>query len=137
MSDKNKTWELVQPGDYEGTLKDAVVQPFKNGNGRKLAMRFELEVGEDKRLVFHDIPVKHSSTKYMEFGNKGADLLLKALGVEGGLDGVDHDKNAIMDYIGEKLIVSVGIDEGAEYTDKEGVTRQGKDRNVVRTFKSL
>lgn len=137
MSDKEKKWEIVRPGDYEGTLASAVVEPFKNGTGRKLSMRFEVLDGSEKRLVFHDIPIKHTSKKYMEGGNRGADLLLKAIGVENGLEGVDNDKNAIMDYIGSKLIVSIGVQEGTEYTDSEGNTKVGNDRNVVRTFKSL
>lgn len=137
MSNNQKREFLPVPkGEYVATLSDAEIVKFKNGSGRKLALRFKTLVGEDEKLVFHDLPIKHTSAKYMEFGRKGADILLQALGVAEGLKGVDDDMGAILDYVGNELVISVDIQEGSEYTDKEGNVKMGKDRNVIRTFKT-
>jgi len=129
------SFKLLEPGDYRATLKSVERTGFKNGSGKKLVLKFVTEVEGKEMSVWHDLPVKHNSSKYLEFGRKGADMLLKALGVEEGLEGVDNDINVLEDYEGEELIIGVGIDEGREYV-KDGKTLMGKDRNAVKAFKA-
>lgn len=127
----------IESGEYIGVLKEANMEPMKNGNGKRITMKFEVEVGEEKRLVFHDLTYSHKkSAKAVEFGRKGADIFLKAVGVEEGLEGVGDDMTAVMDYVDTPLVIYVGQDAPREYVDAEGVTRTTKARNKVLTFKS-
>jgi hypothetical protein len=137
MSQGKKEFKPVESGEYVGILKEAALEKMKNGNGKRISMRFEIEVGDEKKLVFHDLTSSHkTSKKAVEIGRKGADLFLKAVGVEDGLEGVGDDMTAVMDYIDTPLIIYVGQEKPREYVDKEGQTRMSKARNKVLTFKA-
>jgi len=99
MENNKKEFKAVQSGEYVGVLKEASLEKMKNGNGKRIAMRFEIDVQGEKRLVFHDLTTQHkTSDKAVEIGRKGAELFLKAVGVEDGLEGVGDDMTAVMDY---------------------------------------
>lgn len=133
-----KEFKPVESGEYVGVLKEAKLEPMKNGNGKRISMKLEIEVDGEKKLVFHDLTTSHkTSKKAVEIGRKGADLYLKAVGVEDGLEGVGDDMTAVMDYQDTSLIIYVGMDKPREYIDKaSGETRVSKARNKVLTFKA-
>lgn len=133
---KKKTFEPIPEGEYVVTLDTAKKEPFKNGSGEKMSLVFKVAKGDSKdRLLFHDLPIKHTSPKSEQFGRKGADILLKAMGVEGGIDEVGEDMTALTDYVGDQVIAAVTIEKGSEYT-KNGETLIGKDRNKIVVFKT-
>jgi len=136
--DFKKEFPPIDSGEYVGILKEAKLEKMKNGNGKRIAMRFEVQVGDEKRLIFHDLTTSHvKSPVAVEIGRKGADLFLKAVGVEDGLEGVGEDMTAVMDYTDKELIVYVGQDKAREYQDKAtGETRVAKAKNKVLTFKA-
>ena len=137
MENNKKEFKAVQSGEYVGVLKEASLEKMKNGNGKRIAMRFEIDVQGEKRLVFHDLTTQHkTSDKAVEIGRKGAELFLKAVGVEDGLEGVGDDMTAVMDYTDTPLVIYVGQDKPREYVDKEGNTKMSKLKNRVLTFKS-
>ncbi len=123
-------------GEYIVTLDDAKEEQFKNGSGRKLALKFKVAKGDLKdRVIFHDLPIEHSSPNYKQSGRKGADLLLKALGVENGIEGVGEDIAALIDYIGDQVVAVTYIEKGNKY-EKDGVEKMGKDKTKIRMFKT-
>lgn len=142
MTEENNTQETkgftpVPYGEYPAKLKEASVVPFKNGNGRKIAMKFEIETDDGPRLVFHDMTDKNKkSKKAEEYGRRGADMFLKAIGLENGLEDVDHDIQAVMDYTDTPLVLAVTVKKGGEeYINKDGEKAVTKDRNIVVAFK--
>lgn len=139
MSENKKPYTPPAPlesGEYVGRLKKAALEPFKNGNGKRIAMKFEVDNGEEKRVIFHDLTTKHKTSKAaMEIGRKGADLFLKAVGLENGLADVEEDMTSVMDYVDTDLILYLGQEAASEYVDKEGVTRMSNPRNKVLSFK--
>lgn len=133
---EKKTFEPVPEGEYIVTLDDAKEEKFKNGSGRKMTLKFKIAKGDHRnRVIFHDLPIEHTSQAYTASGRKGGDLLLKALGVEGGMDAVGEDMGVLMDYIGDQVVASVYIEKGNTY-EKDGKTLQGKDKNKIRLFKT-
>lgn len=139
---EKETKEYVPPaplpyGEYPAVIKEAEVQPFKSGNGRRLALKIEVQPEDaEKRIVFRDITLKNkNSKKAEEYGQKGADILLKALGVDDGLEGVDHDMLALQEYTDIPFVAVLGIDQPREYVNSEGETKTSPARNIVLTFK--
>jgi len=136
MSENKKKFEPIPEGEYVVTLDKAEKEPFKNGSGDKLSLVFKVAKGDHKdRLLFHDLPIKHKSPKAEKFGRKGADILLKAMGVEGGIDEVGEDMTSLADYVGDQVIAAVGIEKGTEYP-KDGKMVMGNDRNKIVVFKT-
>lgn len=123
-------------GEYVVTLDDAKQEAFKNGSGTKMVLKFKVAKGDLKdRVIFHDLPIEHSSKNYRLSGEKGADLLFKALGLENGLTQAGDDIASLVDYIGDQVVAVTYIEKGTAYT-KDGVEKLGKDRTRIRMFKT-
>lgn len=135
--EQKKEFLPIPSGEYVGILKEACLEKMKNGNGKRMAMRFEVESDDEKRVVFHNLTVAHVSPKAVAGGKRGAELFLKAVGVEEGLDGVGQDMTAVMDYVNKPLIIVVGQEPPRDYVDAEGNEKRSKARNKVITFKSV
>jgi hypothetical protein len=117
-----------------GKFKEA---PTKNGKGRLISAGFEVVSGEFKgRLVFHNFLTEHTTPKAQEIGREQLSNYLSAVGVEGGLEGINQDLTQLENYTELPFIGKVVIEDPQEYMDASGVAKTSKARNKIVAFKA-
>jgi len=103
-------------GDYLLRMNRFEEKATKAGNGKLISASFQIVNGEYKnRLIFHNFLVEHTSAKAQEIGTEQLDRYLKAVGVEGGLEGIDYDRTQLENYTELPFIATLKIEEAKEY----------------------
>ena len=110
MSDR-KTFEPLPEDDYMVRLSRAEEKKTKKGD-RMITCGFQVAKGDFKdRLVFENFVVEHDNDKVVEIANEKLDKFLKAVGVEGGLEGIGHDYSQLNDYAELPFVATVKVKE--------------------------
>ena len=106
-------------------------------NGKMVKCSFQIMSGDHKgRLIFDQFLVEHENPKAAEIGNDRLSNYLKAVGVEGGLEGIGHDRTQLEDYAEMPFIGTLKTEEAREYTATDGTTKTAKAKNKVTAFKA-
>ena len=131
------TFEPLPESDYLVRMTRYEEKPTKKGNGVGAFVTFQVVKGDYKnRLIFDYFLVEHENPKAQEIGLERLNNYLKAVGVSGGMDELGDDRTQISDYLELPFIGSTIIEEGSEYTNKEGNVVMGKAKNKIKSFKS-
>lgn len=131
-----KEFKPVPEGEYLVSLVKAEEKATKNGKGVAINYQAEIIKGEQKgNKVFGNFLVEHSSPKAQEIGNKMLNYYLEAVGVEGGMESLGHDRTQIQDNLMIPFVAKVIIEDPQEYT-VNGVTKTSKARNKIVSFKA-
>lgn len=93
---------------------------------KKVGDTVENESKAKNRLIFDYMVLEHNNPKVVEITNERLDKYLKAVGEDGGLEGIGHDVSKLDDFLDLPFIAKVKIEEG-----KNGY----KDSNKISTFK--
>ncbi len=133
-----KEFQPIAPGVYTITPNEFAVKETKAGDGEYLSAEFSY-VSEDPELkdrrIWHNFMIRlgKGKEKGESIGHQNLDYFLKAVGVMGGLEEVEFDKenfdpSFLGDYMDKKFNAKIDIQSGnGEY----------KDKNVIKGFYSL
>ena len=130
-------FQPLPDGDYLVRMNRLEEKQTSNGKGVMVNAGFQVVNGDHKgRLVFHSFLVEHTSEKAAKIGTEQLDKYLKAVGVDGGLEELGHDRTQLEDYTELPFVATVKTEDSREYTAKDGSTKTAKARNKIVAFKS-
>jgi hypothetical protein len=121
---------VLPKGNYKAVLQDLQIQENKAGTGIIGRARFEVIEGEFGRrdrdgkeekgmLDFHTFNFTNPNPKAVEISNKTLNELLRVAGVQGGIDALGHDFNAIKDAVSDAEFI-IAVDRQSSYKDASG-----------------
>lgn len=129
-------------GDYLVRMNRYEEAENRKGTGINGKASFEVvkdlegQEGAKNRLIFENFVVAHTaSPKAEEIGLSRLSNFLKAVGVDGGLDGIGNDRTQVEDFLEMPFIATLSIEEGSDYVAHDGTTKTSKDRNKITSFK--
>lgn len=136
MTTEKKSFEPLNEGDYLVSMNRIEEKTTRNG-GTMLSVSFKVEEGESKnRLIFDSFMVSGSSKKALEISKERISKYLKAIGINGGLEGIGNDYSKLSNFTGTPFIAHVKVKEGDTYRNREGLQVTGKPYNKISTFKA-
>lgn len=119
-----KTYDPLPDGEYLVKLDRVSEKPTKNGAGSFVSASFKVQEGDFKeRLIFHNFLITHTNPKAAEIGKEQLSKCLKAMGVNGGFDAIGNDASQVENYIGNDLILNVGVEFSAGYAPRNKVKK--------------
>ena len=99
MKMEKTPFEPLPEGDYLVRMNRVTEKTSKAGN-KMLAVGYQVVNGDFKdRLIFENFLLEHSNPKVSEITNERIDKYLKAIGIDEGLDGIDHDLSKLEDNL--------------------------------------
>ena len=124
----------LEDGDFLLRMNRVEIAPCKGG--KMVRAGFQVVNGDAKgRLVFDNFLIEHTSDKAQEIGQERLGKFLEAVGVEGGLEGIKHDYNKLVDYTELPFVGTLKTEEAREYTAKDGSIKTAKAQNKIKAFK--
>lgn len=112
MSFEKKAFEPLVEADYLVRMNRITEKTSKAGN-KMLSIGFQVVNGDNKdRLIFENFLLDHKNPKVGEITADRLDKYLKAVGLETGLEGIDHDYSKLEEYTDIPFIATVKIQAG-------------------------
>jgi hypothetical protein len=122
---EKKKFEPINPGTYVLKLDQVIDKTSKAGDSKYKDLVFKVSEGDNAgRLIFNTRLFYQGSRKAIEVSNDKANKLLKALGVNGGMNELGNDLGALEDFIGTDVVAKVDV----EYP--QGFSA----RNIIKSF---
>lgn len=130
-------FKTLSDGDYLVRMTRVEEVTTRKGDAQMVKATFQVVNGDDKnRLIFETFLVEHPKEIVEKIGKERLSKFLQAVGVADGLEGIGNDRTQLENYTELPFIATVKTEEGNEYTNKDGILVQGKDRNKIASFKS-
>lgn len=121
---------LIPPGDYQAVIIKSELKPTKDNTGQFLALTVVITQGQFQNTEFTErLNIINQNAQAVEIAYKTLARISEAVGMSTTpSDSVQlHNK---------PLIVTVETEVGKPYT-KDGVERQGKDKSIIKKYKSV
>jgi hypothetical protein len=113
----------LPPGEYLARMNRYDVKPTKKGD-TMISASFQIISGDFKdRLVFENYLINHSNPKAVVVGKGKLTKYLRAVGSKAEFA---DDPSVLERFIESPLVIEVGVEENAEYGD----------RNIVKKYKT-
>lgn len=127
-------------GDYKMSLKDFNADKKTKAGDDMLSMEFAF-ISRDEKLkdksIYMNILLTYSGNSTFDvvgIGRDKIDKLLKAAGVEDGLDGVDQDISALEQILGQPIIGTLKLQKAPYTNPSTGKTYWNSE---IKSFKAL
>lgn len=122
---EKKKFDPLNPGTYVAKLDQVIDKTAKSGNSKYKDLVFKISEGEHAgRLIFNTRLFYQGSKRAIEVSGDKANKLVKALGVNGGMNELGNDLTALEDYIGTDVVVKLDVEYPAGYSA----------RNIIKSF---
>jgi hypothetical protein len=118
-------FEPVQPGEYEAMILESEMKATKDGNGAYVQLKIQLKNG---RILFERLNIQNKNEQAVEIAYRTLKKICEACGKTSIKDTTElHNK---------RMLVVLEIEKGKPY-EKDGVTKEGRDQNRIKAYKSI
>lgn len=122
---------LIPEGPYKAVIVESSMKNTSSGTGQYLELKFVITEGQYMNTEMYErLNIVNQNQTAVEIAYKTLARISEAL----GMSQTPSDSNQLHN---KPLIIDVKIEKGKEYTDKDGVKKDGKDKSIISKYHAI
>lgn len=120
-------FEIIPPGEYEAIITESEMKATNGGDGAYIQMKIQVQGGQyNGRVLFERLNIQNKNDQAVEIAYRTLKKICEAAG-----------KTAIKDTSelhNKRLVIVLEVEKSKPYV-KDGVTKDGRNQNVIKAYK--